>query len=429
MFGRKRDIKFGARILKLGASGLDVGELQQKLKNLGYEPGPVDNYFGYLTQEALEFFQRDYRLRIDGIAGEQVYALLKQEKLPVNRRVHVVQPGETITDIAARYNVGQQAFRNHKRKLYPGQELIFFDREVWGLLSLDITGNESLTRNKAYLTGVFIPVSLGKSCREIKSLGASSVKRIAGIELNNNDKQRRNIESASVHTLLTKRKVRKDFLEFCLQLVETMDGIYLPWEYIPRVDGNRYYKLIRRLKSRMKDKRLLIMLTPKMPRWNILGGIDFSAVSRIVNQVVIKLESWDKSQPLFDKEKLEAFIHTMLNYIPSYKILLQIPVYALMWNTTDSASTAVKLSYSEAMTKVFVHGAKLETDDDGRMYYVFISKNEEWQLQICTIDQINQAVALINRYNLAGLVIDSLGKEDKRLWQVVQSHFSIQKYL
>ncbi len=211
--------------------------------------------------------------------------------------------------------------------------------------------------------------------------------------------------------------------------MEIMDGIYLPWEYIPRVDGNRYCKLIRRLERKVKDKRLLIMLTPKMPRWNILGGIDFSVISRIVHQVVIKLELSDESQPLFAKDRLESLIHTMLNYIPSYKILLMIPIYALMWNTTDPTKTMVKLSYSEAMTKAFVHGAKLETDDDGRMYYVFVSKNEEWRLQICTMDRINQAITLINRYNLAGLVIDSLGKEDKRLWQVVQSHFSIQKIL
>ena len=57
MLSRKRNIKLGTRVLKLGFRGTDVGQLQQKLKDFGYEPGPVDNIFGYLTQEALEFFQ------------------------------------------------------------------------------------------------------------------------------------------------------------------------------------------------------------------------------------------------------------------------------------------------------------------------------------------------------------------------------------
>ena len=93
MLGRKRRVKLGARVLKLGSCGGDVSLLQQRLKEFGYEPGPVDGIFGYLTQEALQFFQRDYRLKIDGIAGKSIHPS-EQAKLPIARRVRY-PAGET----------------------------------------------------------------------------------------------------------------------------------------------------------------------------------------------------------------------------------------------------------------------------------------------------------------------------------------------
>lgn len=55
--------------LKRGASGLDVKDLQQALKTLGYYTGVVDGQFGNGTYNAVEAFQRAMRLDADGIAG------------------------------------------------------------------------------------------------------------------------------------------------------------------------------------------------------------------------------------------------------------------------------------------------------------------------------------------------------------------------
>ena len=420
MLSRKRNIKLGTRVLKLGSRGTDVGQLQQKLKDFGYEPGPVDNIFGYLTQEALEFFQRDYRLRIDGIAGEEVFALLKQDNLPVTRRVHLVQPGETLQDIADQYQVGPEAFiDNHKKSIYPGQQLVFFDREVWGVLGFDLPALDSFNVNQELITGVFISVNPEKGiASQTKSISGP---KIAQVEFEDE-------ELVSIHTILTKGKVRKNFLKFCSEAAGKMDGIYLPWEQVSRVDGFRYYKLLRRIKKQLGDKRLLVTLTLGMPRWNLLGGIDFAQVSRIVDQVVIKIAQPDPSLIDSEKEQYESLIHQMLHYVPAYKILLSVPVYGVMWNQADPSAWE-RLSHGQAMTKVFRHGARLTADDSGKKYYQFYLKGEHWGLRISSLDQLNQVIALANRYNLAGIVLDCLGEEDKRLWTKLASHFSIRKKL
>lgn len=52
------------------APGSDIIELQRSLKTMGFDPGPVDGYFGPLTKAAVRAFQKaNPPLVVDGIAG------------------------------------------------------------------------------------------------------------------------------------------------------------------------------------------------------------------------------------------------------------------------------------------------------------------------------------------------------------------------
>jgi peptidoglycan hydrolase-like protein with peptidoglycan-binding domain len=56
-------------VLKKGASGDAVRQLQEALKELGYDPGAIDGKFGDRTERAVKDFQRDHGLPADGIVG------------------------------------------------------------------------------------------------------------------------------------------------------------------------------------------------------------------------------------------------------------------------------------------------------------------------------------------------------------------------
>ncbi|CAG7624070.1 spore cortex-lytic enzyme [Paenibacillus allorhizosphaerae] len=63
---------FSANEIRYGASGTaDVYELQGRLKYLGFYTGKVDGDFGYKTLKSLKWFQSDFGLRVDGIAGSK----------------------------------------------------------------------------------------------------------------------------------------------------------------------------------------------------------------------------------------------------------------------------------------------------------------------------------------------------------------------
>jgi putative chitinase len=63
--------------LSQGSSGPDVQDLQQRLKDLGFDPNGVDGNFGPGTKSALIAFQQSKGLQADGIAGPATMAALQ----------------------------------------------------------------------------------------------------------------------------------------------------------------------------------------------------------------------------------------------------------------------------------------------------------------------------------------------------------------
>ncbi|MDK2930699.1 MAG: hypothetical protein PWR07_830 [Bacillota bacterium] len=92
------------RTLRFGMKGRDVALLQERLSRLGYYTGEIDGVFGILTKDAVRDLQKAHRLRVDGIAGKEVFAVIRSGLAkPVLR--HFVARGETCAHIARRYNI------------------------------------------------------------------------------------------------------------------------------------------------------------------------------------------------------------------------------------------------------------------------------------------------------------------------------------
>lgn len=61
---------------KMGSRGDEVRRVQQKLKSMGYYTGNVDGIYGTQTKKAVEKFQRNTGLSVDGIAGPKTLSYL-----------------------------------------------------------------------------------------------------------------------------------------------------------------------------------------------------------------------------------------------------------------------------------------------------------------------------------------------------------------
>lgn len=65
-----------ALVLKQGSTGAEVSNLQTKLRDLGYYKGSIDGTYGPSTWEAVWWFQKNNKLKVDGIAGSQTLSAL-----------------------------------------------------------------------------------------------------------------------------------------------------------------------------------------------------------------------------------------------------------------------------------------------------------------------------------------------------------------
>jgi peptidoglycan hydrolase-like protein with peptidoglycan-binding domain len=60
----------GEPVLRKGSTHAAVRDLQQALKALGHDPGPIDGVFGDATELAVKAFQQEKEITVDGIVGK-----------------------------------------------------------------------------------------------------------------------------------------------------------------------------------------------------------------------------------------------------------------------------------------------------------------------------------------------------------------------
>jgi N-acetylmuramoyl-L-alanine amidase len=67
---------FSNQVIRQGAVGDDVLELQSRLQYLGFYNGKIDGVFGWGTYWALRNFQYEFGMKVDGLAGAETKAKL-----------------------------------------------------------------------------------------------------------------------------------------------------------------------------------------------------------------------------------------------------------------------------------------------------------------------------------------------------------------
>lgn len=68
----------GDRTLSQGSKGSEVKDLQKRLTQIGYQLGKVDGIYGKETKAAVERFQKNRGLKVDGLAGSKTIKELKR---------------------------------------------------------------------------------------------------------------------------------------------------------------------------------------------------------------------------------------------------------------------------------------------------------------------------------------------------------------
>lgn len=85
---------FSEQVINYGAYGTDVYELQGRLKYLGFYYGKLDSYFGPKTRDSLKWFQSEFGMKIDGLAGPKTKLKLYNATKNWKPGLETTEPGK-----------------------------------------------------------------------------------------------------------------------------------------------------------------------------------------------------------------------------------------------------------------------------------------------------------------------------------------------
>lgn len=112
--------------LRMGSQGASVVQLQQLLRNAGFDPGPIDGIFGQRTQSAVIAFQRSRNLVADGIVGVMTWTALgvncgvtPPHTCPIGTQPYTVRAGDNFYDLARRFNTTVEAIQRANPNVNP----------------------------------------------------------------------------------------------------------------------------------------------------------------------------------------------------------------------------------------------------------------------------------------------------------------------
>jgi len=96
---------------KVGSSGDQVKEIQQRLKDWGYYNGRVDGIYGIETKNAVIYFQKKHYITVDGIVGTQT-----AEKIGIS-----IPIGNSQTDSGDVYLLARLVYGEARGETYKGK--------------------------------------------------------------------------------------------------------------------------------------------------------------------------------------------------------------------------------------------------------------------------------------------------------------------
>ncbi len=426
-FGR---LSIGIRTLRRGDSGSDVLRLQERLQARGYDVGELDGEFGYVTEDALISFQRDYRLRADGVLGPKT-AFALEAVLPPQRQFHVVQWGERLSDIADRYGISVSALRWMNGLRAPagvrqGRRLLVWRSYV--VIAPHPQANPSVVerdlRSRTHLvSAVATPPFACQSDGTLSDFEGDEYVEMArrfgwDVYLNVKGGDR------PLGDIVIRRRSRQRLAKELAALSDQARGraVLIDVGPIPLGAGPRIERLCDEVKRLLPKATLALTLPPLDQGWRAMAtGLEPTKLGRKADRILIALHRWEhlvrpNGEPL-SFERLERWIAQAVREIPPWKVWMGIPTGGCRIRQQGRSAIIEEVSYRQAVSEGFGMGVRPRRETEGFSRMAGDESQPTYLLQ--GRDALERFMRIALRYRLAGVYLDPIGNEDRRLWDVL----------
>lgn len=431
--------------LRLGARGGRVRLLQSRLMQLGFDPGPEDGLYGYLTFAAVRDLQRALGLPADGTAGRRVLEALADPTLQSGSRpFFVAEVHESLGAGAASRLVGRladvlQGVGGAARARGAPEEADARDGDARN-------GDEAVAGDRDKPGVPVLPDRSGGS----DDPGASNAPGEAPPALwrclhTRSGDVAGHYDGDLLRRLLHRRPERQALAGQALEWAWSgpVEGggapgrcLYLDLGSVSWGDGGLVLRMLRRLAPELRARGTKLALSVPLPvgpaaRFRVLRALDPGAVAAAADFLVLvppaTIAVTPEPRPPSPAD-IDGGVRDIVADVPAWRCVLLVPLGAMMFDVgpekgaeAEAESPApvrpVALSYQQAMALAYTNRTRPQWDESvqrpvfrgnyrGRPVVVWMENR----------DSLPYKLAVPPRRRLAGAYLHGLGLEDGRIW-------------
>ena len=393
--------------------------------------------------------------RLNGLERPDDLSIGQHLFVPTNQpSTYTVVAGDTMYQIAGRLGVPLDALIRanpdipNPNLIFPGQIINIPSAEK---RSIEINGyaiasidNTTLDRVLPYLTYLSIfsyqakPDGTLTRLYEENIISTTRASGTAPLMVITNIGETGGFSSDLSHTVLTNINVRNNIISAIKSTVENKNyyGINIDFEYIYPADRDAYMEFLRELRRTLPDIFMAVAVAPKY-RDNQSGILyeahDYATIGSIADRVIIMTYEWGytygEPMAIAPYNEVEAVIKYAVSRIPSEKILMGMPNYAydwqLPWRKGDAATT---LSNRQALNLALDSGSNILFDTKAQApYFTYTRDGQEHIVWFEDALSISNRIALVEKYNLAGLSYWTVNNFNAVNWSIVSDMYNVTK--
>lgn len=245
----------------------------------------------------------------------------------------------------------------------------------------------------------------------------------------NNAKQDNNA-ILPVHTVLANPALRTKAIDNFEAYIKkyNLDGINVDFEMVPAEDRDNLTAFMRELSARLKPQGFVVTIDvfPKQNENNdVAAAYDYAELANYVDKIMIMTYdnhgTWSGAGPIADIGWVENNLKYALKFIPKNKLYLGLAAYGYDWSAQGTQSLENKAIMDLAQR----YGQAVQWDDASKSPYFSYTAADGIAHTVWfeNSESLKHKLALITKYDIAGVAMWKLGEEDPGVWSILRDKF------
>ena len=372
--------------------------------------------------------------------------------------IYVIQPGDTIDEIAARYGVTAEAIAYVNQIPYP------YALAIGQAILIDTAVQETPIREaqaNGYAYPYISPYVLSETLPYLSNLLVFSYGFTAEGELlapTVSDERMREAAGEAgrnsiltltplgpdgrfsnnlIHQMLLNSASKERLMDELLSAMMTLDfaGVDVDFEYILAEDRDLFTEFVAELRRRMNANgyRVSVALAPKTSADQpglLYEGKDYRGLGEAADEVLLMTYEWGykygPAMAVAPLNKVRQVVEYALTEIPAEKILLGIPNYGYDWTLpfVRGESEAVTIGNVEAVQIAIANNAEIRFDELAQSpFFTYEKESIQHEVWFEDVRSLQRKYDLLEEYNLRGIGVWQIMRLFRAMWLLYDSRY------